>query len=129
MIMLFSMYLFFKSYFIFGCEDTPCEHDLEYLKFLLLLHKSYLKHLTCHSWMLFSDWRVSGVFRISCWHDVSENKLFKVQPTWARCATGQWIIMLILDSGKLNFSPTPPSLNPMLTLTSHSRQKVELWEG
>lgn len=59
MIMLFSMYLFFKLYFIFGCKDTPCEHDLiEYLKFLLLLHKSYLKHLTYHSRMLFLDWKV-----------------------------------------------------------------------
>ena len=49
MIMLFSMCLFFKLYFIFGCKDTPCEHDLEFLKFLLLLHKSNLKHLTYHS--------------------------------------------------------------------------------
>ena len=125
---LWLCYFEFIYFLIFGCKETPREQDLEYLKFLLLLHKSNLKHLTYHLiWMLFSDWKVPGVFRISCWHDVSENKLFKVQPTWARCATGQWIIMLVLDSGKLNFSPTPPSLNPMLTLTSHSRQKVELW--
>lgn len=48
MIMLFSFYLFFKLYFIFGRKDRPCEHDLKYLKFLLLLHKSNLKHHECY---------------------------------------------------------------------------------
>lgn len=28
---------FFKLYFIFGCKDTPCKHDLKYWKFSLLL--------------------------------------------------------------------------------------------
>ena len=126
MIMLFSIYLFFKLYFIFGCKDIPCEHDLECLKFLLLLHKSNLKHLTYHSWMLFSDWKVSGVFRISCWHDVSENKLFKVQPTWARCATGQCIIILVLDfwEAKVLTYPTLPQPNVNINFSFKAKSWV-----